>query len=167
MTRRRTRSANCAFSEMEHVGSFYICSICKILLLPSASDGSRDPRGGSGDEWLGQPPTHLAPSPIPLGALRDGDGVGRWAGRMGARLPTEWVVLCGGVDLRAFTEGLGANFEQRNSCVTAPFPVSLACHLRASLCHQSVEPRGTMLSVQSESGIIYDERQRNLTHRAA
>ena len=34
----------------------------------------------------------------------------RWAGRMGARLPTEWMVLCGGVDLRAFTEGLGANF---------------------------------------------------------
>ena len=53
--RRRTRSANCAFSEMEHVGSFYICSICKILLLPSASDGVRDLRGGSGDEWLGQP----------------------------------------------------------------------------------------------------------------
>ena len=45
---------------------------------------------------------------------------------MGARLPTEWVVLCGGVDLRAFTEGLGANFELHNSCVTAPFPVSLA-----------------------------------------
>ena len=28
--------------EMEHVGSFYICSISEILLLPSASDGSRD-----------------------------------------------------------------------------------------------------------------------------
>ena len=39
----------------EHVGSFYICSICKILLLPSASDGARDLRGGSGDERLGQP----------------------------------------------------------------------------------------------------------------
>ena len=40
MTRRRTRSANCAISEMEHVGSFYICSMCKVLLLPSTSDGS-------------------------------------------------------------------------------------------------------------------------------
>ena len=29
---------------------------------------------------------------------------------MGARLPTEWVVLCGGVDLRAITEGLGSEF---------------------------------------------------------
>ena len=47
-------------------------------------------------------PTHPAPSPIPLGALRGGDG----AGRKGARLPTEWVVLCGGVDLKAVTEGL-------------------------------------------------------------
>ena len=51
-------------------------------------------------------PTHPAPSPIPLGALRGGDGAGRWAGRMGARLPTEWIVLCGGVDLKAVTEGL-------------------------------------------------------------
>ena len=50
--------------------------------------------------------THPAPSPIPLGALRGGYGVGRSAGRMGARLPTEWVVLCGGVDLEAVTEGL-------------------------------------------------------------
>ena len=82
---------------------------------------------------------------------------------MGARLPTEWVVLCGGVDLRAFKDGLGANFELHNSCVTALFP----CHLRVSLCDQSLEPRGTMLPVQSESGIICDERQRNLTHRAA
>ena len=39
--------------------------------------------------------------------------------------------------------------------------------LRVSLCDQSVEPRGTMLPVQSESGIICDERQRHLTHRAA
>ena len=51
-------------------------------------------------------PTHPAPSPIPLGALRGGDGAWRLAGRMGARLPTEWMVLCGGVDLRAVTEGL-------------------------------------------------------------
>ena len=63
----------------------------------------------------GSASTHLAPSPIPLGALRGGDGVWRWAGRTGARLPTEWVVLCGGVDLRAFTEGLGANFELHKS----------------------------------------------------
>ena len=74
MTRRRTRSANCALSEMEHVDSLYICSICKILPLPSASDGAGDLRGGSGDEWRGQPPTHPAPSPIPLGALGSGDG---------------------------------------------------------------------------------------------
>ena len=47
-------------------------------------------------------PTHPAPSPIALGALRSGDG----AGRMGARFPTLWVVLCGGVDLKAVTEGL-------------------------------------------------------------
>ena len=26
-------------SEMEHAGSFYICSICEVLLLQSASDG--------------------------------------------------------------------------------------------------------------------------------
>ena len=32
-------------------------------------------------------PTHPAPSPIPLGALMGGDGAGRWAGRVGARLP--------------------------------------------------------------------------------
>ena len=50
-------------------------------------------------------PTHPAPSPIPLGALRGGDGAGRWAGRMGARLRTEWMVLRGGVDLKAVTEG--------------------------------------------------------------
>ena len=77
--------------------------------------------------WVaGSTTTHFAPSPIPIGALRGGDGAGRWAGRVGARLPTEWVVLCGGLDLRAFTEELGANFELHNSCVTAPFPVSLA-----------------------------------------
>ena len=55
-------------------------------------------------------PTHPAPSPIPLGAL------GRWwwgrevGGENGHPHPTEWMVLCGGVDLKAFTEGLGANF---------------------------------------------------------
>ena len=61
-------------------------------------------------------PTHPAPSPIPRGALRGGDGAGRWAGRMGARLPTEWVVLCGGVDLRAVTEGLQMDGAQ--SCLS-------------------------------------------------
>ena len=57
--------------------------------------------------------THPALSPIPLGALRSGDGAGRWAGRMGARFPTEWMVLCGS-DLRAVTEGL--QMEGPRSC---------------------------------------------------
>ena len=44
-----------------------------------------------------------------------GDGSGRWVGRMGTHIQTEWMVLCGGVDLSAFTEGLGANFEPSSS----------------------------------------------------
>ena len=32
-------------------------------------------------------PTHPAQSPIPLGALRGGDGVGRWVGRNGRPPP--------------------------------------------------------------------------------
>ena len=84
MTRRRTRSANCAFSEMEHVGSFYICSICKVLLLPSASDGARDLRGGSGDEWLGQPHPHCIKSDPTWGAEAL-----RWGGENGRPLPPQ------------------------------------------------------------------------------
>ena len=78
---------------------------------------------------------------------------------MGTHVPTEWMVLCGGVDLRAFTEGLGANFDAssfllqsssclrvdssdtlHNSCVTVPFPgrvlanLEQSCHKRVFLC---------------------------------
>ena len=83
-------------------------------------------------------PLHLAPSPILLGALRGGDGARRWAGRKGARLPTEWVVLCGGVDLTAFSEGLGANCELH--AVILVSLLLLQCHLRVSLCDQLIGP---------------------------
>ena len=65
-------------AEREHVGSFYICSIGKILLLTSASDGVRDLRGGSGDEWLGQPHPPCTKSDPTWGA-----GGWRWGGEVG------------------------------------------------------------------------------------
>ena len=40
-----------------------------------------------------------------------GGGWGEWA----PTSLTEWMVFCGGVDLRAFTKGLGANFEPSSS----------------------------------------------------
>ena len=55
--------------------------------------------------------THPAPSPIPLGALRSGDG----ARRVGAR-PTEWMVLCRGVDLSADHDGLQLTRELCSLC---------------------------------------------------
>ena len=68
----------------------------ELRFLPSAqTDQETREEEAETSGWVS--PTHPAPSPIPLGALR-------WAGRMGARLPTEWVVLCGDVDLRAVTE---------------------------------------------------------------
>ena len=47
-------------------------------LLPSASDGVRDLRGGSGDEWLGQPHTPCTKSDPTWGA-----GGWRWGGEVG------------------------------------------------------------------------------------
>ena len=69
MTRRRTRSANCAFSEMEHAGSSYICSTCKVLFFL---------RGGNGREWLVQPHPPCTKSDPTWGA----EGW-RWGGEMG------------------------------------------------------------------------------------
>ena len=89
-TRRRTLSANCAFSEMGHVGSSFICSTCKVLHLQSASDVPRDPRGENGDEWLVQP--HPASSPIPLGALR-GWMLGGEVGGAPASPPCGWCFV--------------------------------------------------------------------------
>ena len=74
------RSANCAFSVMEHAGSSYICSRCKVLLLL---------RGGNGDEWLVQPHPPCTKSDPTWGTE-----VWRWSGEVGGengRLPTHRV----------------------------------------------------------------------------
>ena len=120
MTRRRTRSANYAFSEMEHVGSFYICSICKALLLPSASDGARDLRGGSGDEWLGQPHPPCTKSDPTWGAEVWGE-----VGGENGRPPPHRL---DGALWRRRSQGSHGRAADRATCVNAPLYCSSLSH---------------------------------------
>ena len=62
-----------------------------------------------------------------LGSLRGGNGAERWARRMGARLSTERMALCGGVERRSqgsygtAADGRTVKFEATAS------PVRFAC----------------------------------------
>ena len=86
------------------------------------------------------------------------------AGRMGARLPTEWTVLCGGVDLRALTEAL--QMDGARSCWSEFWTHrELSC---VSLCSLTLErTTEVIVSPVSLRVSLCNQTQTSAVHRSA